>query len=141
MVALKARFTGMTDLFSAPIHVRSARPQDAQAIAAMSRAALLEQHLLPPGEDDPSLAELAARTADELEGGTVLYLLATRLEVPVAFLRCRCGERMWLLDQVYVAPPHRGDGVTALLLEELDRRAYRRGLDSTSVAISLEAAC
>lgn len=138
-VATKAGGMGLAGLFAAPIHIRIASPEDAAAIALMAGAERAEHAGGPGANDDTWLADSAEQIAASMRCGRVLYVLATRLGVPVGFLRCRCGEQTWTLEQVYVAPSHRRDGVSALLLHEIDNRAHRCGLDSTAVVVSLKA--
>jgi hypothetical protein len=139
MVAPKRSRNGIVGLLHSPVVVRPARAGDAESIAAMACAARAEV-LRGAVERDDALSELAAEAIALMSAGDTFYLVATRLEVPVGFVRCRCAGSQWLVDQTFVSSLHRGEGVLPLLLSEVDRRAGALGEDAPAVAISLDAA-
>jgi hypothetical protein len=139
MVAPKRSRNGILGLLHSPIIVRAARVGDAESIAAMACAARAEV-LRGPTDRSSALAEVAAEAAALMSGDDTFYLVATRLSVPIGFVRCRCAGSQWLVDQTFVSSLHRDEGVLPLLLSEVDRRAGAFGEHAPAVAIALDAA-
>lgn len=139
MVAPKRSRNGIPGLLESPIIVRPARAGDADSIAAMACAARAEVMRSVTDRGD-ALSELADEARSLMDSMDTFYLVATRLGVPVGFVRCRCAGSQWLVDQTFVSSLHRGEGVLPLLLSEVDHRAGALGQDAPAVAISLDAA-
>lgn len=140
MVAPNNTLQGIEKLLASPIEVRAAIAPDVECIAAMLFAARREQADGHDADDLPTLPDCAAEVSERLDAPGVFYLLATRANVPIGFVRCRCFDHGWLLDQAYVSPTHRRNGVLPTLLAAVDRRADAHGFDSSNVSIALDAA-
>ena len=126
---------------SAPT-IRRARPDDAEAIAAIGRSTFTETfaHLYPPAHLAAFLAEahsVARARADlansakaawlvELGGEVIGYALACSAKLPHPDVTPTCGE----LDRIYLLAAHRGGGLGTRLLDEtlawLERDGPRR---------------
>lgn len=139
MVAPKRSRNGMAGLLSSPIVVRTAREGDAEAIAAMACASKTDD-LRRVADRSATLAEFVHDVTAMLASDDTFYLVATRVGVPIGFVRCRCSGAQWLVDQSFVSSLHRGEGVLPLLLSAVDRRAGALGEHAPAVAISLDAA-
>lgn len=139
MVAPKRSRNGMAGLLQSPIVVRTAREADADALAAMACAARADT-LRRVADRSTTLAEFVSDVLETMAAGDAFYLVATRLGVPIGFVRCRCQGSQWLVDQTFVSSLHRDEGVLPLLLNAVDRRASALGDDAPAVAISLDAA-
>ena len=119
---------------SAP-SLRPFLPQDAPALAALFRAAVLEL----TGEDyDPDQQEAWASAADDEAAFTArlaahLTLVAVEKGAPVGFVTLKDDSHM---DLLYVHPDAAGTGVAAALCDAAERLARGRGAVSLSVDAS-----
>lgn len=115
----------------AAIEIRHARPADATAIAR-----LLHDFNLEFDEPTPPVEALAARCEELLRDAAMIVLLAGDPAIGLAMLRLRPspwtdGEEAYL-QELYVVPGRRGDGIGRALLEatiETARAADARSLD------------
>jgi GNAT superfamily N-acetyltransferase len=105
---------------------RTAQVDDARLVAELLDAFNREFDTATPGPD-----VLAERLARLFEGGDVVALLIGDPSVGVALLTFR--PNVWydgpvaLLDELYVAPQHRGNGLGSALLHAAERATLDRG--------------
>ena len=106
--------------------VRVAEPGDAQVVAQ-----LLHDFNAEFEDETPGVAVLTERARSMLEAGEMTVLLVGEPPVGLAELRFRTsiwtGELDAYLEELYVAPAHRGRGFGRALLETAMETARRRG--------------
>jgi GNAT superfamily N-acetyltransferase len=112
------------------VGLRSARPEDAAAIAEIWRVGWRDAHL---GLVADALAlvrtdESFRTRASERIGDTTV---ATVEEIIAGLIMVVDDE----VEQVYVGTPHRGTGVAALLIAEAERQVKANGHDSAWLAV------
>ena len=104
--------------------VRRATVEDAPLVALLLDAFNREYDTATPGPE-----ALAARLRELLPAGDVVALLAGGLGLALVTLR----PNVWfagpvgLLDELYVAPGHRGQGIGAVLLTAAEQVVLDRG--------------
>lgn len=128
----------MTVTANSAIHIGPAGPGDAAAVAA-AVTFLLRELRGDPGFALPS-AEQAAATAIAGEAGTGV-LIARREGETVAVLgygihvAVRTAGPYCLIEELWVRPDLRSQGIAALLLAELAQLCARRGLHRIEVCL------
>ena len=116
---------------------RIARAHDAAIVAALLDAFNHEFHTPTPGP-----AVLAQRLTRLFAGGDVVALLIGEPAIGVALLTFR--PNVWydgpvaLLDELYVAPEHRGQGLGSTLLAAAERVTRDRGGDLLEINVDGE---
>lgn len=114
--------------------IRTAGPQDAGAVAVLLEAFNREFDTPTPAAD-----VLAPRVRRLLAGGSVLALLGGTPAVSLAVLTLR--PNIWydgpvaLLDELYVAPDHRGRGIGTALLAAAEAEVRRRGAELLEINV------
>lgn len=109
-----------------PKAIRHAQASDAPKIAR-----LLHDFNTEFSDPTPGVGVLAPRIAQLLEEGEVTVLLGG--EGPDGFALFRLRPSLWAdgleayLEELYVAPPRRGEGIGRALLEETMRAAREAG--------------
>jgi GNAT superfamily N-acetyltransferase len=111
------------------LRIRDARPDDAAAVHALIRG--LAEYEREPDAVDVTVAELARQL--EQSPPPFECLIAERDAAPVGFALYFTSYSTWrgrpglYLEDLFVPPEHRGEGVGRALLEELARRTVARG--------------
>lgn len=113
--------------------------ENVESVGTPGFAPLLEAFLNAPlGEEDRQTLDRA------IEGGTIRFVLARQDDVPagicslsVAFTTYRCAP-FATIDDLFVAPSSRGQGVARLLLERAMSEAAARGCRSVVLGCSQE---
>lgn len=113
---------------------RLAAPDEAQTVAALLDAFNREYATPTPGP-----AVLTARLGRLLAGGQVLAVLSGEPAVAVALLTLR--PNIWydgpvaLLDELYVAAEHRGQGLGSALLKAAEAAVRARGAELLEINV------
>lgn len=116
-----------------------APPRCAAVADAESVARLLDAFNREFGDPTPGVDVLTARVADVLAGGDVVALLAGAPPIGVAVLTLR--PNVWyrgpvaLLDELYVAPAHRGHGIGGALLTAAENVARNRDAEILEINV------
>lgn len=110
-----------------PIEIRPALPEEYPAILAMSNALV----------DEGCCTGMVYDTLDSLASHRILLALDDGQPVGYAYGsvetssarvgRCEKGEAFYSLDEIYVVPASRSEGVGQLLFEALRREAAKSG--------------
>ncbi len=105
--------------------IREARPDEAEALAAIQREASLAAyaHIFPPALYPFPTREVTERWRDALDDPAITVLVYEHDGDPVGLAGCRAG---WL-DGLYVVPASWGTGVGRELHDEVLRRLREGG--------------
>jgi ribosomal protein S18 acetylase RimI-like enzyme len=114
-------------------------PRTADVVDAGIVAGLLDAFNKEYDTPTPGVAVLAARLELLLRGGDVLALLAGEPALAVAVVTLR--PNVWydgpvaLLDELYVAPEFRGQGIGSALLAGVETLAQERGAELVEINV------
>lgn len=124
----------MGSTFGARPTIRAADPGDAVTVAT-----LLHDFNIEYDTPTPDVTVLTARLRRLLADGLTFAVLAGRPEVGVALVTLRTS--LWYegfvatLDELYVAPGHRGRGLGARMLAAVEDEVRRRGGDVVEINV------
>ncbi len=87
----------------------------------------------------PGVTALTERLTRLLAGDSMFAILAGAPAIAVALVSLRPNawydDGVALLDELYVAPPHRSEGIGSGILELLDRRARQLGVGAIEINV------
>jgi GNAT superfamily N-acetyltransferase len=121
------------------VELRPSPPRVAEVADASTVGELLDAFNREYDTPTPGPAVLAARLERLLAGGDVIALLAGDPAIAVAVVTMR--PNVWydgpvaLLDELYVAPDYRSQGIGAALLARVEEVARERGVELVEINV------